>query len=95
LLAYHQDAFGKTFDFGSELFHSLYDDCAGGSAIDLELSEAMDVWVVPVEAGRFGLRYLHAVLKARSAGLDEGVEHVVLMAGGCDIQTVEVDIGGA
>jgi DMSO reductase family type II enzyme iron-sulfur subunit len=68
--------------------------CSGRAAIHLELGESMHVRVVPIEARRLVQGNLHLVLKTRSVGLDQSVDHVILMADRGNVQAVEVDVGG-
>ncbi len=58
----------------------------------LTLGKSVDVRMVPIEARRLVFGNDDAVVEGL-ASLDHGVKHLVLMTDGCNIQSMEVQIG--
>ena len=94
LIADHDDAFGETGDFFIGAFDSFDDHCAGRAAEDLWLAEAVNVRVIPVEAGRFVFGDAKFVFEGAVAWLDGSFQNVVLMAERRNCEAVKVEIGG-
>ena len=94
LIADDQNAFGQAGDFLIRALDSFDDHRAGRAAENLRLAEAVNVRVIPVEAGRLVLWNAESILEGRVAGLDGSFQDVVLMADGWDCEAVKVEIGG-
>src|SRR5581483_5153586 len=59
----------------------------------LAFRESMRVRMIPVESGRLIGGDAEAVFKGGVARLDEGADHFVLMAGGRQIESMEMQVG--
>ena len=94
LIADDQNAFGQAGDFFIGAFDAFDDHRAGRAAENLWLAEAVNVRVIPVEAGRLVLRNAKFILEGRVAGLDGSFQDVVLVTDGWDCEAVKVEIGG-
>ena len=61
--------------------------------LHLRRGVAVYMWVIPVHSRRLVGRNLDVVLKRRIAGLNDGIDHIVLVTYGGNIQTVEMNVG--
>ena len=92
LLANGKHALGKTRHFWMDLLHTLHDQGSGSAAVHLKLGEAVHVGVIPIQARRLVRRNRDLVLEARRTRLNQGGEHIVLMAIGRNIHAVKMDV---
>ena len=93
LIANDKDAMAKPGDGGLDVFNAVYDDGAGGAAENGGVSDAVDVRVIPIKAGRFIGGKRDVVLKGL-ASIDDGFDDFVLMASGRSVCAVIVDVEG-
>ena len=92
LIAQHEQPLRQTGDERVHVLDALDDQRAGRATQHLAVAEAMRVRVIPVESRGLVGWHLHRVVESRGR-LDEGVEDFVLVAGGRDVQAVEVQVG--
>ncbi len=93
LVADHEHALGQAGELWIGALDAFDDDGAGSSAEHLRLAEAVQMRVIPIEAGRRVVRNPQAIVEWRVVGLDRGLQHVVLVTDRRHAQPVEVQIG--
>ena len=91
LITENEDALRQTGHARIHVLDALDEDCAGGTADDLPVAEAVGVGVVPVQARGLIRRDLHRVVKG-VPGLDQRGDDLVLVAGGWHVQAVEMQV---
>jgi hypothetical protein len=94
LVANDEDALGKAGELSIDALDAFDDKSARLAAKELLLTESMDMRVIPIESRRLVDRNAEAVLEGRIAGLDEGLEDIVLMAGSRNGEAMKMKIGG-
>ena len=91
LIANDQHPGGQAGDDRLQGLDAVHHDRSRGAALHRPLGEAMDVRVIPVEAGRLVAGNGH-VIGERLAGVDAGMDDIVAVAGRHDRCAVEVKV---